>query len=109
MWQDVCTAAGDHSRGRQADSDRHKVLRECPHRRAELGCEADDQDVAGFFFTAILFTQHLWTALIAIATYVLLVGLNVMLFRVEHHLTCRNTRCPDSRPCWTGTRGRAGF
>ena len=34
----------------------------------------------GFFVTAILFTQHLWTLIIAIATFSLLVGLMLEIY-----------------------------
>lgn len=37
-------------------------------------CLADSQDAFGFIYTTILFSQHLYTLLIAIATFLLLVG-----------------------------------
>lgn len=36
----------------------------------------DEQDTFGFLLTAALFTQHMWTLAIAIATFLLLVSLS---------------------------------
>jgi hypothetical protein len=52
------------------------------------------QSAVGFIITSVVFTQHLWTLVIAITTYALLVSLRRLTFERKCALTvstCRNT------------------
>ena len=67
------------------------------------------QNAHGFIFTTVLFTQHLWTLAIAIATFLLLVSSFLLpLYKQaesQAEIRCRNILYHERSRCWISTPG----